>query len=67
VPQASQPRPRNPSRIANKTKTERAQTNKHGSNITVPMYGMSAMQHVARITAQAAIADAIPSTIQNKQ
>jgi hypothetical protein len=31
------------------------------------MYGMSAMQHVARITAQAAIADAIPSPIQNKQ
>jgi len=50
----------------NRSPNARRQTS-NGSKITVPMYGMSAMQHVARITAQAAIADAIPSTIQNKQ
>src|SRR5262249_11716420 len=50
----------------NKSENERSKT-KTGSKITVPTYGIAAMQHVAQVTTHATTAVANASTIQNKQ
>ena len=50
----------------NKSENERNKT-KIGSKITVPTYGIAAMQHVAHVTTQPTIALATATTIRNKQ
>ena len=50
----------------NKSENERSKT-KTGSKITVPIYGIAAMQQVAQVTRHATIAVASARTIKNKQ
>src|SRR6266446_8381441 len=50
----------------NKSENERSKT-KTGSKITVPIYGIAAIQQVAQVTRHATIAVASARTIKNKQ
>jgi len=50
----------------NKSENERNKT-KIGSKITVPTYGIAAMQHVAHVTTHPTITLATATTIRNKQ
>ncbi len=50
----------------NKSENERSKT-KTGNKITVPIYGIAAIQQVAQVTRHPTIAEASARTIRNKQ